>query len=799
MLVNALRCLPSGVWMTLVLVTTLCTPVPIAAQSSSAPSVEEAEASVGLERAGRKRIQRGLRALGFNPGAADGLFGPRTRKAIGAWQSSRGERATGYLNAESARVLREAAPAVAHEVLDVLSEALSTARGITGAGNRARALSGIAGVQADAGDRAGAARSIAEALSTAQGIPDVGERARALNVIPWAQAKTGAIAEALSTARTITEAAHRAWALGTIAEAQAQAGDRAGATRSITEALSTARTITEAAHRAWALGTIGGVQADAGDRAGATRSITEALSTARGIADAGERASALRIISWAQAKTGAIAEALSTARGITDAGERASALGAIAWAQARAGDHAGAARSVTEALSTARGITDAGERASALSIIAGAQAQAGAVADALSAARGITDAAHRAWAFRGIAEALSSVRNSSKADGSPTQHVDEQPQEAEVPCDAWNTGRFFRHAESADVFRCLKTNDPHARDERGRTPLHVAAMVSDQPAVIAALSKAGAKLDARDDKGRTPLHLAAGLATTPATVTALVNAGAALDARDDRGRTPLQVAETFSEAPAVVNALREATETAGAPSAAPAVASCDNWNTGAFFARADGATITRCLDDGANVHARDETGATPLHTAAGHSQEAAVVRALLSAGARLGARDETGATPLHTATATGTNAAVVEALLEAGADTAARDETGRTPGDYVAENSSLADTDAARRLAGASCDDWNTARFFEHADAATISRCLDDGADVRAFDANGMTPLHFAAAHTTAPEAIQALLDAGADASAIDSDGKAAWHHAGDNPALRGTDIYWRLNEARFH
>ena len=256
--------------------------------------------------------------------------------------------------------------------------------------------------------------------------------------------------------------------------------------------------------------------------------------------------------------------------------------------------------------------------------------------------------------------------------------------------------------------------------------IHVTAL-SNEPSVVAALAKAGATLDARDEKGRTPLHLAAGLATTSAIVTALVSAGAALDARDEKGRTPLQIAETFSEAPAVVNALREATQTVGASSAAPAGASCDNWNTGAFFARADGATVSRCLDDGANVHARDETGATPLHTAAGHSREAAVVGALLSAGARPGARDEIGATPLHTAAAKGTSAAVVEALLDAGADTAAKDETGRTPGDYVADNPALAGADAAGRLAGASCDDWNTARFFEHArrpcpDASTRER-----------------------------------------------------------------------------
>ena len=70
---------------------------------------------------------------------------------------------------------------------------------------------------------------------------------------------------------------------------------------------------------------------------------------------------------------------------------------------------------------------------------------------------------------------------------------------------------------------------------------------------------------------------------------------------------------------------------------------------------------------------------------------------------------------------------------------------------------------------------------------------------MRASDANGMTPLHFAAARTRAPEVIRALLDAGADAAAMDSQGKVAWHHARDNAALKGTEVYWRLNEERFN
>ena len=70
-----------------------------------APSPEEVEASLGLERAERRQIQMGLASLGFDPGPADGLFGRGTQGAIGRWQTSLGGAATGHLDAEAAKTL----------------------------------------------------------------------------------------------------------------------------------------------------------------------------------------------------------------------------------------------------------------------------------------------------------------------------------------------------------------------------------------------------------------------------------------------------------------------------------------------------------------------------------------------------------------------------------------------------------------------------------------------------------------------------------------------------------------------
>ena len=90
------------------------------------PVVEE---GLGLDRAARRRIQLGLRSAGFDPGGADGLFGPRTRAAIRAWQSSRCGRATGYLDGAAVEALRTAgvsAPAVAVQAAPAPAQAPPT-------------------------------------------------------------------------------------------------------------------------------------------------------------------------------------------------------------------------------------------------------------------------------------------------------------------------------------------------------------------------------------------------------------------------------------------------------------------------------------------------------------------------------------------------------------------------------------------------------------------------------------------------------------------------------------------------
>ncbi len=112
------------------------------------------------------------------------------------------------------------------------------------------------------------------------------------------------------------------------------------------------------------------------------------------------------------------------------------------------------------------------------------------------------------------------------------------------------------------------------------------------------------------------------------------------------------------------------------------------------------------------------------------------VKTLLATGLNVNARDETG-TPLHRAAAFSTTPEVVRALVAAGAAVNARTE-------------------------------------------------------------NGWTPLHGAAAGSTTPGVLAIVLDAGADPTAKTSDGRTAFDLLQSNSTLKGTQVYWRLNDLQY-
>lgn len=151
---------------------------------------------------------------------------------------------------------------------------------------------------------------------------------------------------------------------------------------------------------------------------------------------------------------------------------------------------------------------------------------------------------------------------------------------------------------------------------------------------------------------------------------------------------------------------------------------------------------------GADVNARDEKMATPLH----YARSALIANWLLSNNADVGARDTEGRTPLLSVLEIGANKEMVEVLLANGADDTAQDNQGRTPLDLAVAQGKA---DVAELLKNYRSVDAILARSetttLQHAvlqgDKAMVALLITKGADVNEKDGNGMTPLDLALAH----------------------------------------------------
>ncbi len=98
----------------------------------------------------------------------------------------------------------------------------------------------------------------------------------------------------------------------------------------------------------------------------------------------------------------------------------------------------------------------------------------------------------------------------------------------------------------------------------------------------------------------------------------------------------------------------------------------------------------------------------------------------------------------------------------------------------------------------ADCADWNTKEYFWAAMVKDVTACLQSGADLNARSKHGRTLLHLAASSNENPAVLTVLLDVGAELKAQDGAGKIPWDYAKDNEALKVSNAYWRLNDARF-
>ena len=189
-----------------------------------------------------------------------------------------------------------------------------------------------------------------------------------------------------------------------------------------------------------------------------------------------------------------------------------------------------------------------------------------------------------------------------------------------------------------------------------------------------------------------------------------------------------------------------------------------------------------------------------------HERDARYVEYLLKMGANPNARDEYGRTPLMKTS----RADIIQLLIDAGANVNVKDEKGRTPLMYAADTIREKSADGIIALLKAGADLHATGENGETAlhyagfgnNGNVINALIEAGIDVNVRNDSGNTPLHYAVFKQqysiTSPLSILALLEAGADVSIENNEVKTPWDYAKKNSALKETDAYWVLNEARF-
>jgi ankyrin repeat protein len=277
---------------------------------------------------------------------------------------------------------------------------------------------------------------------------------------------------------------------------------------------------------------------------------------------------------------------------------------------------------------------------------------------------------------------------------------------------------------------------------------------------------AGANVNARDENGFTPIMISSAIGSA-ATVRALLDAGADVNLHAEMGTTVLMMA-MLSNKQETFEVLVQAGATVdvnfhylGEPllhligRAQHGVDGGDN----ALWA------VRWFIDAGADVNERGAHGYTLLHIACGDIANAEYCRMIINAdNVNVDARNDRGETPLIAAITTEQSESV-QLLLDAGADVKIKDNEGLDAWDLVKIYPDFKGTDIY----------WTIAKASGHCGRMCDA---DWWSKVKTSD-------------------LQKMLDTDAFTKLTDEDQKTAWNLAKSSP-LKGSEVYWALNEARF-
>ena len=120
------------------------TSAPVDTVNATDEATQATEEQIGLSKAKRRQVQRGLTRLGFDT-KVNGKFDDSTRAAITRWQEEQGYPATGFLNAAQHKVLTDAAKVAGKSARQDRRRTAGRARNSRGIGGPIGAIGGVVG------------------------------------------------------------------------------------------------------------------------------------------------------------------------------------------------------------------------------------------------------------------------------------------------------------------------------------------------------------------------------------------------------------------------------------------------------------------------------------------------------------------------------------------------------------------------------------------------------------------------------------------------------------------------------
>jgi len=313
------------------------------------------------------------------------------------------------------------------------------------------------------------------------------------------------------------------------------------------------------------------------------------------------------------------------------------------------------------------------------------------------------------------------------------------------------------HREVVDLLLAKGARIDAKEDWPGGTALDYAAERGHKEIVELLIAK-GVDVNAKRigyPAGNTPLHSAI-RAGHRDIVELLITKGADVNAKNNDGQTPLDIAASRNRKDIVELLLAKGATISSIHVAAQ---------------MGDLARVKAFLEEGTDVNAKDGRGYTPFHYSILY-YKTDIASLLIERGADIHAKDHSGYTPLHW-TVIMANKELTELILAKGADVNARGKAGETPLDFAIYGGKAIGKLLVEK--GAEVSSLQSAAFI--GDLAKLKTFLDEGVDVNAKNAVGVTALH-AAASGGRKEVAEFLIVKGADINASVRNGQTPLHWA---------------------